>query len=291
MEILFATLYATQNRIPVFSCSSYRLDSKEGNVRHPRIYFIEPQLENPNAGDNMSFEEEGVEYVNQAINVNYPWDPVYNRGHVHPVANAKTIFGKTATFTLTNIVPQRKDLNAGCWNRLEHEIRGYAFNNRRRCGNNSIVTGAVPGNVMLHGVKIPSYMWSYIRCGDGRNQVVMGFLVPNKANREVQDNKQLYVYHENSVEDFLRKISVLYQGWKEGNLVQGYYRGNRNDAEERLLTELNCQDDTTGHPQEQPGQQAVNQGGVNENNRVSDKNPAHCECPDLRFNIPQRGHG
>ena len=203
----FATLYDTQNRIPVFSLSQYQ----NRGTRHPRPniteFYIEPQLENATADDNMSPEDNHTQYDNQSTNANYRNAGIYNRGHMYPAGNAMTPKGKNATFTLTNVVPQRKDLNQRCWNRVEQQIRNYA--NRSKCGNYSVVVGAVPGNQTLNGrVNIPSYIWSYINCSD---QVALAFLLQNNVIKEVQWNQPVKVYPRIRVNDFLSNISVLHQ--------------------------------------------------------------------------------
>lgn len=72
---------------------------------------------------------------------------------------------KEATFTLTNIVPQRNESNSGTWSQLEKEVlqRFNSFCN----GTMHVITGTMPyvtERWLRERVSIPEYMWSAYCC-------------------------------------------------------------------------------------------------------------------------------
>ena len=284
----FATLYDTQNRIPVFS-HSFNINKNGGGGRPNRSrYYIEPQLEVANADGNMSGEKTRVWYANQATNADYRNSMWYDRGHLYPSATAMTDDDKIATFTLTNVIPQISSLNQWCWSKVERAIRTYAGHNTR-CTSHSVVVGAIPGIVMLNErVNIPSFIWSYVSCGG--NSKTVGFLVPNELRRYIQTWMKLYVFLEENVGDFLSKIFFLYQQALISSLElypditilfsQQQQKEVRSAVIENLLMHLNCEIQTTQRQNErfQFGGQAQNPGGQNDNNRKFIQSPTHCGC-------------
>lgn len=89
----------------------------------------------------------------------------YTRGHLNPNLHQKTIENRKATFTLTNIVPQRKESNSGTWNQLEKEVLDR-FNSSCN-GTMHVITGSMPyvrERWLRNRVSIPEYMWSAYCC-------------------------------------------------------------------------------------------------------------------------------
>lgn len=90
----------------------------------------------------------------------------YTKGHLNPSMHQKTKEDRYATFTLTNIVPQRKGSNSGPWSILETKVLGKFkdFCN----GSMYVITGALPytsGAQRLNNrVSVPEYMWSAYCC-------------------------------------------------------------------------------------------------------------------------------
>lgn len=90
----------------------------------------------------------------------------YTRGHLNPSMHQKTREDRMATFTLTNVVPQRAGSNAGPWNSLENAMlkKFKAF-----CeGPMYVITGAMPysngARWINNRVSVPEYMWSAYCC-------------------------------------------------------------------------------------------------------------------------------
>lgn len=90
----------------------------------------------------------------------------YTKGHLNPSMHQKTEVNREATFTLTNIVPQRAGSNSGPWSILEREVLGKfkAFCN----GSMYVITGAMPyrsgAQWINNRVSVPEYMWSAYCC-------------------------------------------------------------------------------------------------------------------------------
>uniref|UniRef100_A0A3Q2Y5R8 Endonuclease domain-containing 1 protein-like n=1 Tax=Hippocampus comes TaxID=109280 RepID=A0A3Q2Y5R8_HIPCM len=90
----------------------------------------------------------------------------YTRGHLNPSMHQKTREDRVATFTLTNVVPQRAGSNSGPWNSLE---KGMLKKFKTFCeGPMYVITGAMPyanGTRWINNrVSVPEYMWSAYCC-------------------------------------------------------------------------------------------------------------------------------
>lgn len=81
----------------------------------------------------------------------------YDRGHmVRSEERTRTPEDNTATFLLTNVLPQRHDLNAGPWLRLEDYCQELSQKSHREL---YIMTGGIfaPGGATIgHGVAVPT---------------------------------------------------------------------------------------------------------------------------------------
>lgn len=90
----------------------------------------------------------------------------YTKGHLNPSMHQKTKEDREATFTLTNIVPQRAGSNSGPWSGLENEVltKFKTFCN----GSMYVITGVMPYNSeprwINNRVSVPEYMWSAYCC-------------------------------------------------------------------------------------------------------------------------------
>lgn len=96
------------------------------------------------------------------------WDYInftYTKGHLNPSLHQKTRENREATFTLTNVVPQRKEFNSGTWNQLESEVL-KKFNSYCN-GTVHVIAGSMPyvrERWLKNRVSIPEYMWSAYCC-------------------------------------------------------------------------------------------------------------------------------
>lgn len=97
----------------------------------------------------------------------------FTRGHLNPSMHQGTTEDREATFTLTNIVPQKKASNAGPWNDLEKEV---SRNFQDYCnGPMYVITGALlyaSNNRRLNNrVSVPEYLWSAYCCPSFSDQL------------------------------------------------------------------------------------------------------------------------
>ncbi|XP_042348972.1 endonuclease domain-containing 1 protein-like [Plectropomus leopardus] len=168
----FASLYHRQHRAPLYS--AYILSPAEGK-RPNSTWMYEPQLVFSRAGSEMKHFQYPVDQnviESQAVVQDYR-NSNYTKGHLNPSMHQKTREDREATFTLTNIVPQRAGSNSGPWNRLENDMlrKFKAFCN----GSMYVITGAMPYESeprwINNRVSVPEYMWSAYCCPSYRSDL------------------------------------------------------------------------------------------------------------------------
>ncbi|TDH07602.1 hypothetical protein EPR50_G00107840 [Perca flavescens] len=168
----FASLYHRQHRAPLYS--AYILSPADGKRPSP-IWKYEPQLVFSGASSEMDHFHTPVDQnvvESQAVLDDYR-NSNFSKGHLNPSMHEKTKEGREATFTLTNIVPQRAGSNSGPWNVLENEVLNK-FN--RFCkGSMYVITGAMPyeseSRWINNRVSVPEYMWSAYCCPSYRSDL------------------------------------------------------------------------------------------------------------------------
>ncbi|XP_018535439.1 endonuclease domain-containing 1 protein [Lates calcarifer] len=168
----FASLYHRQYRTPLYS--AYILSPADGK-RPNSIWMYEPQLAFSRASSEMKPFRTPVDQnvmESQAVLQDYK-NSNFTKGHLNPSMHQKTKEDREATFTLTNIVPQRAGSNSGPWSRLESKVleRFEAF-----CeGPMYVITGAMPyesGSRWINNrVSVPEYMWSAYCCPSYRSDL------------------------------------------------------------------------------------------------------------------------
>uniref|UniRef100_A0A3B1J7R8 Uncharacterized protein n=1 Tax=Astyanax mexicanus TaxID=7994 RepID=A0A3B1J7R8_ASTMX len=181
----YATLYDTANKIPVYS--AYKFEGLMGCKRNNN-WFIEPQLDKPDAEGTMKLDNNGALLSNQAVNIDY-FNSGYHRGHLAPVLHARSKNCSNATFTLTNAAPQNGSFNSGKWRVTEAKVAKIL---EEKCAENSryIVTGVVPGTKKINNrVRIPSFFWTAYICLDNNQKVTTAgaFLGKNRNDIEVSE--------------------------------------------------------------------------------------------------------
>lgn len=130
------------------------------------------QLANSKADGNMvrfpippaKLDQNVVE--SQAVQKDYT-NSSYTRGHLNPNQHHNDTVSRRATFTLTNVVPQKAESNQGPWAKLENHVSKIL---QTYCLDEAyIVTGMIPYEkdrwLKDEGrVAIPEYMWSAYCC-------------------------------------------------------------------------------------------------------------------------------
>uniref|UniRef100_A0A3Q0RUV0 Uncharacterized protein n=1 Tax=Amphilophus citrinellus TaxID=61819 RepID=A0A3Q0RUV0_AMPCI len=163
----FATLYSRPRRTPWFSAYLYTVPAGK---RPSASWKYEPQLAYPQADGTMKpfprppLDQNIVE--SQAVEHDYI-NSTYSRGHLNPSLHHKSHDTRDATFTLTNVVPQKTGSNDGPWEFLEqsvnHTLATYCLKEAY------VVTGIIPYQsddhwLNNHRVAVPEYLWSAYCC-------------------------------------------------------------------------------------------------------------------------------
>ncbi|NXA99561.1 ENDD1 protein, partial [Cnemophilus loriae] len=185
----FATLYDRNRRIPVYSAYIYR----PGSDKRPHTWwFVEPQLISKNNLKDMERESVLIDQHgftiedikgSQAVLDDYKNLQNLDRGHLSPNGHQGSRDSKTATFTLTNIVPQDSDLNRGQWNIYESKTM---TRKSQGCQTTYVITGAVPGNTYVASGRVnrPSHIWSAACCLVGATPTdAWGVIAENDKNQ------------------------------------------------------------------------------------------------------------
>ncbi|XP_042363930.1 endonuclease domain-containing 1 protein-like [Plectropomus leopardus] len=163
----YATLYSRPRRSPWFS--AYLYSAPEGK-RPTACWKFEPQLAYPEADGNMipfppgPLDQKVVD--SQGVDLDYIHSN-FSRGHLNPSLHHQSHEDRSATFTLTNVVPQKAGSNDGPWEALEQTVNktlaAYCL------GEAYVVTGIIPYQggerwIKNHRVAVPEYMWSAYCC-------------------------------------------------------------------------------------------------------------------------------
>ncbi|KAM8847918.1 endonuclease domain-containing 1 protein-like [Synchiropus picturatus] len=168
----FASLYDRVLRTPLFS--AYVISVADG--RRPKSTWMkEPQLSFSRADPEMGQFAVPVDQnvlESQAVPDDYRHSN-YTKGHLNPSMHMNSSESRKATFTLTNIVPQKAGSNSGTWNILENEVlkRFKSF-----CeGPMYMITGVLPyasgGRRINNRVGVPEYLWSAYCCPSYRSDL------------------------------------------------------------------------------------------------------------------------
>ncbi|XP_052645589.1 endonuclease domain-containing 1 protein-like [Harpia harpyja] len=189
-QYYFATLYDRNRRIPVYSAYLYQ----PGPGTRPKTWLVEPQLMSPTYPKTMERERTLLNYFSvsleqlsksQAILKDYKNLTGLNRGHLNPSSHHPDSSSRTATFTLTNIVPQNEKLNGGAWNNYEQQTM---TRRTQGCNTTYVVVGAVPGNnyIAKGRVNKPSHIWSSACCEVDTNHRKAWAVIAENDKNEVQ---------------------------------------------------------------------------------------------------------
>ncbi|NXG10543.1 ENDD1 protein, partial [Sakesphorus luctuosus] len=183
----FATLYDRDLRIPVYSAYVYQ--PRPGS--RPTVpWMLEPQLINQTYSKDMETEEDLMEKYkvskeqikqSQAVDEDYSNLTDLDRGHLNPSGHQNNPNSRIATFTLTNIVPQNRELNQGTWRNYEEQIMAQ-YN--QFCKLTFVIVGAVPGNTYTAGgrVNVPSHIWSAACCRTTTHMKTWAAIARNDEN-------------------------------------------------------------------------------------------------------------
>ncbi|NWH86107.1 ENDD1 protein, partial [Aegithalos caudatus] len=201
----YATLYDRDRRIPIYSAYIYR----PGSHKQPHTWsFVEPQLMGENSFEEMERESVLTNQYNftvdqikrsQAVLDDYENMTGLDRGQLCPSGHQYSTEGKTATFTLTNSVPQDSCLYKGQWYTYESQNMS---NFSKNCTITYVITGAVPGNSYVADGRVnrPSHIWSAACCVvDTHTRKAWGAIAEN-------DEENLEILSLGQLEDRLTRL-------------------------------------------------------------------------------------
>ncbi|KPP59896.1 hypothetical protein Z043_122145 [Scleropages formosus] len=161
----FASLYNRQWRTPLYSAYVFTAGGKKRPSTH---WKYEPQLASSRGSPEMACFHSGPVDQNvlesQAVLQDYK-NSSYTKGHLSPNSHHLQDLDKRATFTLTNIVPQKAGSNSGPWADLENKVA--AALTAYCTGKAYIVTGVLPYTTarwIKNRVAVPEYLWSAYCC-------------------------------------------------------------------------------------------------------------------------------
>ncbi|XP_012715136.3 endonuclease domain-containing 1 protein [Fundulus heteroclitus] len=171
-KMRFATLYDRKHLVALYSAYIVSLPEENKKLKD-EVWMYEPQLTDANGQQEMHPLELKDQFNEQASLQDYRESSFYTKGHLVPKQHQGTLEDKEATYTLTNIVPQREGSNAETWSKLESEI----LKRKKSCdGNMYVITGAIPfktedkipDSIRKANDKVyaPEYIWSAYCCPD-----------------------------------------------------------------------------------------------------------------------------
>lgn len=159
-------------------------ENKKSNFKRP--YFIQDPKVKTGSADWKNYKNSG-----------------YDKGHLCPAGDMK--FSKDAfedTFYTSNISPQKKEFNAGVWNRLEQKIRYWAD----KYDGIYVVTGGILSDGLKtignEKVAVPNYFYKVLLDVDKGQYRMIGFLVPHENSQ-----KPLYEFVV-SVDEIEKKTGI-----------------------------------------------------------------------------------
>ena len=113
----------------------------------------------------------------------------FDRGHLCPAGDRRfSEYAYNQTFYTSNISPQRKDFNAGVWNRLEMQVRSWC----KRYGSLQVAVGGVLESGLEEigdeDVAVPNRYYKIISRGVNEDMQVIAFMMPHyESQKPLQD--------------------------------------------------------------------------------------------------------
>ncbi|XP_062983233.1 endonuclease domain-containing 1 protein [Elgaria multicarinata webbii] len=193
-EPRFATLYSTQDKIPLYAAFRYAGEEEAASADpdEEEKWLVEPQIDDPENGlEGMMPEAEVTGSVdnlgvNQALTADYV-DSGYERGQLNPSSLHKDDH-QVATHTLTNAVPMTPPLQE-VWHWEVKNLVGRSL--APHCENGKdlyLLSGAVPSTLRVKDrVAVPEFLWLAACCDDGSEAWSVGFVKPVAPESRLED--------------------------------------------------------------------------------------------------------
>jgi len=166
------------------------------------------------AGTNHALPRPGFKADNRTQSKVQPTDYTgsgYDRGHMAPNKTIAVCYGTNAqleTFRMSNIIPQKPELNKGVWKRLESNERDYA----RQFTQVWVVAGPIfeaQTNTFRSGVQVPEKCFKMIVLETNGQPKVLAFIMPQSVNgteQPVQFLTNVNAIEEKTGLDFFREL-------------------------------------------------------------------------------------
>ncbi len=122
----------------------------------------------------------------------------YDRGHMAPNYAISTRYGRKAqleTFLMSNIVPQKPNLNRGVWRELEMKVADTKDGLANRFDSVYIITGPIYDNqietISKKNIEIPDSFYKIIVDLENNTPRALAFIMPQNVNRKDEPEKFL----------------------------------------------------------------------------------------------------
>lgn len=160
----FTVYFNPDTHIP--NCTVYELTANEASGTNPR-------------DDNFHHDSnvEGCPFLDD-----YKYSG-YDRGHMVPAGDMKwNTQAMSDCFSLANMVPQKKSLNSGAWNKLEQKVRNWAMRDSALI----VITGPIinkqdlDNTIGVSKVVVPGSIYKVILAHHASPMRAIAFIYPNE---------------------------------------------------------------------------------------------------------------
>ncbi|XP_056318973.1 endonuclease domain-containing 1 protein [Danio aesculapii] len=179
-KFLYATLYSTTWKIPIYSAYVF---GKESTGRCD-VWYVEPQLDGET---EPCMQPKGYNKnigPNQAVNRDYVASQK-DKGHVYPVMHTYNHLAMLATSTLTNAAPQDPKFNKGQWKEHEEAV----IKDLQSCKEAYVVAGVAPDTnapKVNNKITVSEFFWRATCCLDNTDVYIgKAYFGPNN-NQQVE---------------------------------------------------------------------------------------------------------
>jgi endonuclease G len=163
-RVFFFTCHSPAHKVPFWVAHTLTPGQLGGAASRPSGFRPDRGLASPSASDR-DYRSSG-----------------FHRGHLAPAADFSSPDAVSATFLLSNAVPQAPSVNTGPWRRLENAIRRAA----RTADRVHVFTGALfegePKTIGPGQVAVPSHTYKVILLIQGDSAAMFAAIVPNQEN-------------------------------------------------------------------------------------------------------------
>ena len=197
MHDIFVISFDLDKKFPTWTAYKLSPSFVWGKLKAERKYKEDPLLP---SGSSLTYKD-----WRGASNCDGNNKSGYDKAHLAPLGSFKSSLSAYQAQYLTNIVPQRRNLNQGAWRLLEEKVRAFV----KRGNEVKILTGplyrekippcwkAVQGKI----TQVPSHYWKLIAFKKGAKITVCSVLMPQNISKK--ENPLKYKYSLKQLEEEL----------------------------------------------------------------------------------------